>query len=359
MQPSLRFALIAAATSSLIAQSHRVVPATNATSDALAYEWMAGATALQRQILVGESHLTQVIGKSIQAIELRRTAVAEQYIAGSMTWNLSLSIAPHLPVACSHTFVANVGPSPVNVFNGTVNLPASPPTGAPGTAVPWTPANTVRVAFTTPFAYQGGTLCLDIVGTPIAGQTTWWMADAAEEVITGSSAVEVGAGCGSYGGPTRAWSRVDVRSLVPGGHAVFRARGTPNGPALAIFGAAMPNAFPMAILGMPTPNCQCHLDPFNLLAFLPAVFVPETNPLAFASATAKVVVPLPASASIAGYFTTIQWLDLIDESTSNAFTWTVGATLPTLDMALVEGHPSLATGHATNYLAPVLRFEYQ
>ena len=56
---------------------------------------------------------------------------------------------------------------------------------------------------------------------------------------------------------------------------------------------------------------------------------------------------------------TTQWFDLTQLATSNAITWTVAGSIPSLDMALVEGHPSLATGNVTNYLAHVLRLEYQ
>lgn len=353
--------LIAAAISAaLVAQGNVVVPAAYANTDALSYEWLAGATRLHRQqTLVGASHLTAMVGRSITAIELRRTAVVEAYSAGSMTWSVTLSTSPNLPVACDNVFAANVGQDAVNVFNGTVTLPASPATGGPQTAVAWTASNTVRIDLTTPFVYGGGTLCIDVLGTPIVGQEVWWMADAVEEVIGGSQVTEVGGGCGVYGGPTHRWSDVAARSLVPGGRGQFRANGPANMPVIAMFGNAMPHAFPLTMLGMPTPGCECHLDPFAIFVMIGALFEPETHPLAFPSATAEVLIAIPATPAVFGFQMTTQWFDLAQLATSNAITWTVANSVPSLDMALVEGHPSLATGNVTNYLAHVLRFEYQ
>jgi hypothetical protein len=360
MQPTLAILLAAATAATAAAQSHVVVPAAYTGTDALSYEWLAGATRLHRQqTLVGASHLTALVGRTITAIELRRTTVAEGYNAGAMDWNVTLSTSPNQPVECSNLFAANVGQDAVNVFQGSVALPASPPTTGPGSTIAWSASNTLRVALATPFVYQGGTLCVDVTGTPIAGQEAWWMADAAEEVVAGSQAVDVGAGCGIYGGPTHRWSQVHVRSLVPGGRGVFRATGTPNAPTLAMFGAAMPNALPLSLLGITTPNCFCHLDPLSIAAMVPALFEPESHPLAFPTATAQVLVTIPASPAVFGFQMTTQWFDLAQLATSNAVTWTIANAIPSLDMALVEGHPLGATGTVTNYLAHVLRFEYQ
>lgn len=351
---------VAAFVNAVAAQNHVVAPAAFTGIDALSYEWLGGATSQQRQqTLVGASHLGSMIGHSIHAIELRRTTVPEAYQSGAVHWQITLSTSPNLPVNCDNAFAANTGPDAVQVFDGDVELPASPATTGPGSPIAWTPENTVRVELMRPFLYLGGTLCIDVLGTPVAGKNTWWMADAAEEVIAGMTTTEIGAGCGGYGGPARAWSRVHTRTLVPGGRATFHANGTPNGPALAMIGTGMPNAVPLSLLGIQTPNCFCHLDPTSIAAMVPTVFVPEVHPLAMPRATAEVLVQIPASAATFGVQMTTQWFDLLELATSNAITWTVGSSIPTLDMALNEGHPSGATGNVTNYLAHVLRFEYQ
>ena len=183
------------------------------------------------------------------------------------------------------------------------------------------------------------------------------MADAAEEVVPGTNAVNLGNGCGIYGGPSHEWSEVQARSLVPGGYGVFRAQGPANGPAFAMFGSATPTPWPLGLIGIPTPNCVCHLDPFSIL-ILPTVFEPEVHPLAI-GATAEVLVRIPATPAVFGHTMTTQWFDILQMATSNAITWTVANAIPQLDMALLEGHPSNTFGTVTTYLAHVMRFEYQ
>jgi hypothetical protein len=366
-QPPTRLALAAALLTPLAAQSappqHLVAPAAYTTTDALAYEWIAGASQpLRQQTLVGQSHLGPLIGQTITAIELRRTAVLETYQPGSMHLAVALSTSPNTPIRCSNVWASNVGPDVTTVFTGTVSLPASPPaTGyGLGTPVTWTPDNTLRIAFAQPFPYQGGTLCVDVTGTPIAGlEANWWMADAAEEVILGSATVEIGAGCGSYGGPNHDWSAVAERTLVPGMRAQFWAHGTPNGLGLAVFGAAAGAPIPLAALGLPRPGCTCYIDLGLVLAVIPAVFEPEVHPSAAVDAIAEVLVAIPPSPTCFGMQLTTQWLDLAQLATSNAITWTVAPAIPSLDMALNEGPSAAPNGLVTPYLAHVLRFEYQ
>jgi hypothetical protein len=150
---------------------------------------------------------------------------------------------------------------------------------------------------------------------------------------------------------------VHSRSLVPGGYGVFRATGTPNGPAFAIFGAPAAMSFPLYPV-LPMPGCDCHLDLAAGLVLLPAIFEPEINPQPV-GASAEVLLRIPPTAAVFGLELATQWLDLLQMATSNGVHWRIGTALPQLDMALVEGHPSVATGTVTNYLAHVFRFEYQ
>jgi hypothetical protein len=358
--------LTALLTATLPAQNHLVVPAAFTTTDAMSYEWIAGAShARRQQTLIGQSHLTALVGRQIQALELRRTAVDEPYAAGAANLTIQLSTSPHAPALCSNEFAANVGNNAQQVFAGTIALPASPAiSSGTGATVQWTAANTVRIAFAQPFAYQGGTLCIDVTGQPIAGQKTWWMADAIEDVVPGTAVVELGPGCGAYGGPQRQWSFVAERSLVPGGHAIFRAEGPPNGLALCLFGAeAAPPVFPQYPLlsqwGIPTAGCRSYINPFLIMAVVPAVYCPQPAPAPAYRGIAEVLVRLPADPSWFGFTLTTQWFDLGQLAASNGFRWTVASAAPTLDMALCEGHPLSTKGNVTNYLAHVVRFEYQ
>ncbi|MFK7742307.1 MAG: hypothetical protein AB8H80_18480 [Planctomycetota bacterium] len=352
--PALAALLIAGAAT---AQSQLTAPATHAGSDAVSFNWIAGADAeVRQQTLVGASHLQPLAGQSIHAIELRRNANSETFAGGTCHMTVTLSIAPHAPVSCSSTFANNVGSQPIQVFDGNVTIPTSPPSGP---TAGWTPTNTVRIPLTTPYAYTGGVLCVDVVGTPIAGQhASWWMADASFEDIAGQT-VDLGGGCGTYGGPSSSWSYVAPRSLTPGGYVQMIAHGQPGGLAFAMIGPGMATGTPLQALGFPAPSsCSLQLGAIDLM--LPTTFVPDPEPmLVHRGGLATVELNVPAIPQALGFSMATQWFDWSQGVTSNAIEWTLAASIPSLDMALVEGHPDDAKGNATNFIAHVMRFEYQ
>lgn len=341
------------------APQYRVVPAPYATTDAISYNWLAGGNAdLRQQTLVGPSHLQGLIGHELLAIEFRRNAANEVYQGGAALLTVVLSTSARDPLRCSPRFTDNVGPDAALAYSGTIAWPTSPAIAGP--TVPWTSQNTVRIPLQTPFVYQGGTLCIDIVGAPVAGQETgWWMADAEFEDLSGS-AVATGNGCGIYGGPQHEWSHVATRTLLPGAHARFFAHGPSNGLAFAMFGASSPFPTPLSAFGIAAPGCDLHLQPGLVLATQFAVFEPEVHPLLRGqNGCADARFWIPDSTWTFGLTLTTQWLDLTQPATSNAITWTVASALPTLDMALVEGVPSEDHGEVTVHLAHVLRFEHR
>jgi hypothetical protein len=269
---------------------------------------------------------------------------------------VTLSIAPHAPLEVSTMYAANVGVPAVQVFSGQVSFPASPANPGP---VAWTPDNIVRIPFSTPFVYVGGTLCVDIVGTAIPGQeANWWMADLELEDI-GGSFTDLGGGCGIYGGATKNWASVSRRSLLPGAYARFSAYGTPFGLAIAAFGNRAPAGVPFAALGFPAlPTCVLHLS--TLDGLIPMLFLPPSDPsdITFGG-EAELLIRVPASSSVFGLSMTTQWLDWSQMATSNAIEWTIASVTPTLDMAHVDGDPTEAFGLSSVHLAHVLRFEHQ
>ena len=115
---------------------------------------------------------------------------------------------------------------------------------------------------------------------------------------------------------------------------------------------------PLQALGFITPpECELHLS--SLLLYQTTVFVPETEPLLMARGSrGDLVLKLGTDASFLGLTCTTQWLDLMTMHTSNALQWTTSALVPTLGMALNEGHPNEATGEVSVHLAHVMRFEY-
>ncbi|MBX3462271.1 MAG: hypothetical protein KF830_03800 [Planctomycetes bacterium] len=351
--------LVALATAALPAQvpQHLVVPAAYATNDAISYQWIAGASRpVRQQTLVGASHLTSLVGHALTAIELRRNAANETYQGGTASLTVRLSTSPNQPLACAPIFAANIGADELLVFQGAVTLPTSPPQLGP--AVAWTGANTVRIALQTPFLYLGGTLCVDVLGQPVAGQNAdWWMADAMFEDLP-ASASDLGGGCGAYGGPQGKWSHVATRTLVPGGHALFFGYGAPWTIGVAVFGDPLIAGIPMAALGFPSaPACELHLASIVLMS--PVLFVPDPNPLlAHRGGRGDVRLAFPNDASFLALTFATQWLEIDQWSVSNAIQWTTPASVPQLDMALLEGDPTEADGELSVHLAHVLRFEY-
>lgn len=340
------------------AQNHTVVPAAYTSDDAIAFNWLAGASRnVHQQILVGPSHLAGLVGTSLTAIELRRTAADETYAPGSCQMTVTLSIAPHAPLETRSALAQNVGPTPVQVFSGTVAFPSSPPELGPSVA--WDADNVVRIPFSTPFAYAGGTLCIDVQGTAVIGQeANWWMVDAMFEDVPGTTN-DLGGGCGSYGGPTRSWSHVDERSLVVGGYVHMHAFGDPFGLAIAAIGQKSTTGTPLWMLGFnAAPSCELHLS--TLDALLPAVFLPDSHPsLVSRGGRADVYLHVPSNPLLLGVTLATQWLDWNQTATSNAIEWSLAAAMPTLDMSLVEADPADTTGNVTAFIAPVLRFEHQ
>jgi hypothetical protein len=146
---------------------------------------------------------------------------------------------------------------------------------------------------------------------------------------------------------------------VPGGVGVFRAQGTPLGLGFAMFGVPATTPIPLGMLGFPSPGCTLGLDLAGGITLLPVWFEPEVHPLLAGQATAEVLLPMPATATIFGLQMATQWFDFAQLATSNTLHWTIGGAVPTLDMALIEGHPLDAKGNVTNYLAPVLRLQVQ
>jgi hypothetical protein len=344
-------------TTQLAAQSTAVVPAAHASSDAVRMLMVpGGAMDLRQQTIIGAAHLQGLVGRTLTAIEFRRDASGNTHQGGAAQLTVRLSSATRPPLEVASAFADNAGTS-VEVFQGTIQFPTSPP--AAGPVVPWTAANTVRIAFTTPYSYAGGPLCLDITGSPVAGQAvTWWPVDAECEALAATT-TDLGGGCGAYGGANHEGAYVTPGSLVPGGHAHLFAHGTPFGLAIAAIGQRSPVGVPMSLLGFASPaGCDLHLATIDVL--LAAVFVPDPHPmLALAGGRADVELKIPAIPQALGFTATAQWFDWSASTTSNAIEWTIAPSIPTLDMALVEGHALEATGTATVHLAHVMRFEYQ
>lgn len=357
----LRAQLLTAATllAAATAQTplHQTIPAAYDTAEANSLLWVAGTgSPVHQQTLIGASHLTHLVGRELTALVLRRAAFNGDFEPAAPQWTIHLSHTNVAPLQCRPQFAHNTGANAQQVFQGQVQVPQSPANTS--NAIPWTTANTIRAEFQTPFVYTGGTLCLDLIGTPTQGQTSrWWVADAVWEDIPGS-AQEIGAGCGAYGGPQSRWAFTDIYTLMPGARASFWALGAPNSFGVAVIGAGSNSPIPLAAFGLPAPGCDIHLNPAFVLMTTLAFFEADPNSF-FPEGKAHVQVQLPAAPWVFGMTLATQWFDFVQPASSNALQWTVAGQLPTLDLAHVDGVPNFPEGNVTLHLAPVYRFEYR
>ena len=345
-------------TPALLAQQFHVIPAAYSSQDAVSMLWIPGASRdVRHQTLIGQSHLQNLLGRTITALQLRRSVADETFTGGVADLTVILSTTTCTPLTASRTFAGNHGSNLATVFQGTISIPTS---AATATTPGWTPTDSIRVALQQPFVYTGGTLVIDLRGTTIAGQTAdWWPADAAFEDLNGT-ATEVAPGCGNYGGANGRWSYVDPRTLLVGAAAHFWAQGPANSFGLAVFGQAMTPGLPLANFGLSAPGCNLNILPPSVVATAIAAFAPAGDPrLASRDGIADLYFPIPNVPISLSLALTTQWFEFSAPATSNAIQWSICGVAPTLDMALVEGHPSQPTGNVRVHMAHVWRLEHQ
>lgn len=347
---TLFLASLVAATTATAQTQFTVVPIAADTTDAVGQLWLPGASGpLRQQEIVGASLLQGLMGKTLSALEFRRNTQNRAFQAGALNMTVTLSISPNDPLSTSSTFANNVGPNPVEVFNGQLQIPASPAT----TTLPgWTPDNILRIEFDTPFDYVGGTLCVDMVGSPVAGQEAgWWPADAEQDLATGSI-VDLGGGCGLYGGSLNRWATVEARTLLPGGLGRFYAFGPLGSFGILAFGTEFPAGWPLGMaLPSAPPNCTMFIDLPIALALIP---FEDNSP---SPARADYLIAIPNTPTITGASLTAQWVEWTQQASSNAITWTVGG-VPGINMAHVDGGATDLVGVLFVDLAHVMRFEH-
>jgi hypothetical protein len=295
-------------------QAHATIPSPYANQDADRHLWLAGAGRdLRQQTILGASHLTSLVGQQLTALVLRRDANATAYPAGAATWTVTVSASPAATYDSSSIFADNLGADAVQVF-------------------------------------PGGRLCVDITGAAVPSQrSAAWLPDAHAVDPTGA-ATPIGGGCG----PFAAQSYVDRYGLSVGGTATFTTGGTPNSFSFALTGQALLAPLPLASVGIGLPNsgCSVMLDPTLLMpVWLTDALTPSMGIGAWS-------LRIPNDSNLQGLGFTTQWLDLAQDATTDAITWSIGAR-HSLDMVTIEGSPNAATGRITTNLAHVLRFEHQ
>ena len=344
-----------------VAQQGLVIPTTYSTTDAPTQLRLPGTGGdLRLQILLGQAHLVPMAGHALTGLSFRRSASTEAFVGATSVWSIEISAAARGTTGAVDQFALNRGPNPTLVFSGPVSFPSSPAESGP--AVAWTASNTVDIAFTQPYQYLGGPLCIDITGSS-AQPPAWWMVDAAWDDTSGS-AISVGTGCGIYGdATTHSWADVDVGTLTPGSVALFTAAGTPSGLAFMIIAGQISGiGIPLSSLGLPADAaCRSHLHPQSILSSRVTTFGAPAHPLLTAQGgIAEASLALPHEPWMLSQTLACQWMDLQQNfAVSQAIQWTTSSALPGLDMAAIEGWIGDPRGYLTVRKVPVVKLTYQ
>ncbi len=323
-------------------------PAQFAETEAPTRIWVAGVGApLRQQILVDGALIDSLSAHSITSIAFRRdTQSAGAFAGGSTPVVVRLGISPYSAGTARADFAAN-SPNAVQVFNGALVVPASPT--VPGYQG-WTSPSVVRIQLTTPFAYDGGTLCIDIDASNSTADW-WWPVDAVRQSASGAVASH-GTPCGRFAwmGST-AW--VAAGDLVPGNSVPFTFSAEPGHLAVALLGAGLlPQPVDLTFIGA----AGCSLD-ISFFVNIPVV-VPPPDQHPDLGGVASFLLDVPGQSEFLGAPLAVQWADIgLPLVTSNALSCTLASTMPDLGMSMVVQKPGDSRPRVLSTFAPVVRFE--
>lgn len=333
-----------------VAQQHIVVPSAFADSEAPSLAGLAGATvAMRQQILIDPAHLTSAVGRTILALQLRRdTGFGRARSAQAARMIVRLGTNSVAPVEASTTLARNLG-NAVEVFRGDVTFPATPEVSG---YVGWVAPHIVDIRFTTGYAYSGGTLCIDLYGTPLHSAPPHWSVDAASDRAAGATTA-IGAACGPYANAIGRSSGLAEADLVPGESALFFSRGEPGASAILLFGPR-PRAVPLDLGFLGAPGCMLYIDAF---AAATTVFARAELGAAFGG-LANVVVRIPADQALLGGRLATQWIESgLALRTSEALDCRIASAPSRLGMATVTARPGEPDGRIDVTRSPVVRLE--
>lgn len=340
-----RFAAAALALSiAMKAQTPVVVPAAFASVEAPESQVLVTNQVERMQIVIDASQLGITAPTTLTELWLRRDrGLAETFAPAPMSLTLHLGHASRAAADALPDFSANVQ-GRQKVFRGAVTAPLAPWSATPG----WTADETVRITFTTPFAYAGGGLVVEIESTPLG--SPWWPVDAVGEASTGD-AVEVGQACG----PFASWpasSFVATEGLVLGRTARFSMRGQPDSLALLLLSNAV-LATPIDLTFAGAPGCDLWLLPFASLSTV----TQSLEPVAGMGAAAWRDLHLPRDPALAGGSLAAQWLELGSSApvATNALQCTLAACASEIGIARIQT-PMGANPRVSANAIPVLGF---
>ncbi|MEZ5966000.1 MAG: hypothetical protein R3F56_19345 [Planctomycetota bacterium] len=343
-----------------------MVPPDAATRDAIDSPDPFPGTYLtsRQQVLLGPSWLTSLPQPcALLSVSFRRDgADARALAAGSGQLTLRVSSAAVAPARAAERFESNHGSAVTTVFAGTVAFPASPAL-AHRDEPDWGPQHSFTLAFSAPFPYAGGTLCLDIAGSPL--QSTRWPVDYHSDLLVGR-VQRRGAACGPVRTVTSKTARVSDWALRPGSSIRLSVLGERSGAAVLLLGTSfLTPPLPLDFVG--ATGCELHVQPLLSLSTASSVRGARgpNHP-----GVGEIVVHMPGEPGIVGSDIVAQWLNVASTtyglrlSTSDALQLTFGGGLGSYDATTVtseraDGLPVPLAGRVAAGHAPVVRIAYR
>jgi hypothetical protein len=331
-----------------------VVPSSCLTLDGSAGGAMPGFNERFRmQTLIDPGQLSGLAGRAVTALIVRRDGQDLRAMTGGQcTLIVKMSTTTRLPHEVTASFAGNEGGDVVEVFRGTVTIPNAPALNDRH-AAQWLSQHTVRIPLANAFRYGSGALCIDIEGSPVAGNVSpWWRIDYDISTHDGNKTA-YGQAC-----DPRSHAFASANTLVPAGSVRLTSSGPIGSVGIAMLGGArLTPGLGLGFLGAP----GCTLDTTPLLT-LGSAYGP---PAARGYGIAGLELQLPPVPQLAGAALFAQWLSFpagrspLTLSTTNALELRI-ANLPLPPRSTVvrtgplpAGMTTPPTGRVLPHLAPV------
>ncbi len=314
----------------------------------------------RQQILLGSTWLSALPAPaSVTAIAFRRDgADLRALVAGRAQVTLRMSSLAVAANAASEVFATNQGSDARQVFQAVVAFPASPSLQHRNDP-DWGPQNSFTLPFTAPFPYVGGTLCLDIEGTPV--QATRWPIDYHSDLQLGR-VQRLGSACGPISAITTKTARVSEYALRPGASMTFQLIGERYSLGILLLaGSRLSPPLPLDFLG--SPGCFLYVDPAVTVW---SSVTPRPGRSSNHPGIGEVQIQMPHEPGIVGANLYAQWLNVtgtnLTASDALELSFAGGLTpygAGTVTSARADGLPIPSTGRVSPGHAPVVRLTYQ
>ncbi|GEM_PF-5340407 len=316
----------------------------------------------RRQLLIDGNLLATRKGQILRGLTLRRSTGTHGTFRGGMVWiEIVISHAARGPLRASPLFKMNAGSDRTRVYRRLLRL--SPPPKSPTVPAPWTSPQAVTFAFSTPFRYRGGDLCLEVFTRPMgmSSDRLWWPVDTWVQKPGG---VETRFGTSCLGGTDPRPAGVEAATLHLGGTAVFHLRSNVLPPfGLFVLGGSRTR---FGLLTLPYPldrygakGCSLYTSWTLLLPTRPRTLQVSRNQIFLAD------IPIPSFRNLAGRKIYGQWMLFAPRANplhtrfSNGIEGTVGTPPTDPGVTWIESPLLLgAIGRILRGRVPVMRFVF-